>query len=81
VADHVIAHRGNPELFWYGQLQSLCKQCHDMCKTADDLRGYSLDLDPLGWPSDPRHPTNASRRAGRAGRGGPGGPGMNPKAN
>jgi 5-methylcytosine-specific restriction endonuclease McrA len=63
VADHVTPHRGDPEAFWYGQLQSLCKQCHDTRKTADDLRGYTLDLDPLGWPTDPRHPTNAPRPA------------------
>lgn len=28
--DHIVPHRGNPDLFWdIGNLQALCKQCHD----------------------------------------------------
>lgn len=26
--DHVIPHKGNPELFLHGELQSLCHACH-----------------------------------------------------
>ena len=33
VVDHVIPHRGDPDLFWNGELQALCKDCHDV-KTA-----------------------------------------------
>src|SRR5215813_11301572 len=29
VADHIVPHRGNPNLFWYGKLQSLCMTCHN----------------------------------------------------
>lgn len=33
VADHKVAHRGNAELFWdRGNLQALCKGCHDGAK-------------------------------------------------
>lgn len=30
VVDHIVPHRGNPELMWSeGNWQSLCKRCHD----------------------------------------------------
>lgn len=30
VADHVVDHRGDEKLFWdFGNLQGLCKPCHD----------------------------------------------------
>ncbi|MBC7154569.1 MAG: HNH endonuclease, partial [Rhodobacteraceae bacterium] len=32
VADHVIPHREDHGLFWFGELQSLCKACHDSKK-------------------------------------------------
>ena len=28
-ADHIVPHRGDEELFWNGELQSLCKLHHD----------------------------------------------------
>jgi 5-methylcytosine-specific restriction protein A len=28
VAHHVIAHRGDAELFWCGELESACASCH-----------------------------------------------------
>jgi hypothetical protein len=28
VAHHTVAHRGDAELFWNGELQSLCASCH-----------------------------------------------------
>ena len=28
VADHVQVHRGDPVLFWSGELESLCDHCH-----------------------------------------------------
>ena len=38
VADHIIPHKGNLELFWdEGNLQALCKSCHDR-KTAKEGR-------------------------------------------
>jgi 5-methylcytosine-specific restriction enzyme A len=29
IAHHVVPHHGDPELFWHGDLISLCKHCHD----------------------------------------------------
>lgn len=30
VVDHIVPHRGDPELFWdESNFQSLCKRCHD----------------------------------------------------
>lgn len=57
-ADHVIPHRGNPDLFWKGELQSLCKTCHDSAKQREEREGFSRDIDGDGWPVDPRHPFN-----------------------
>ncbi len=35
VADHVVRHRGDEALFWdRGNLQCLCKPCHDGAKQA-----------------------------------------------
>jgi hypothetical protein len=58
VADHIDPHRGDEELFFNGPLQSLCKQCHDAHKQAQEhnadgvLRGAGLD----GRPLDLAHP-------------------------
>ena len=38
VADHVIPHRGDHGLFWFGELQSLCKPCHDIKKQRLERR-------------------------------------------
>lgn len=58
VADHVIPHRWNYKLFWEGELQSLCKPCHDRHKQRAEVRGYSNTLGEDGWPADPAHPHN-----------------------
>lgn len=34
--DHVVAHRGDPGLFFGGKLQSLCHACHSR-KTAQEV--------------------------------------------
>lgn len=62
VADHIVPHRGDPDLFWNGDLQSLCKDHHDsearlkdMGKEAKPtLKGCDTD----GMPLDPNHPWN-----------------------
>lgn len=38
VADHVIPHREDHALFWFGELQSLCKSCHDIRKQRAESR-------------------------------------------
>ncbi|EKD87947.1 MAG: HNH endonuclease [uncultured bacterium] len=40
-ADHVDPHRGNPDLFFKGKLQSLCKPCHSR-KTANEVNGRGV---------------------------------------
>jgi 5-methylcytosine-specific restriction enzyme A len=57
VVDHKIPHQGDLDLFSDpDNLQSLCKQCHDGAKQAQEsggtLRGCGLD----GTPIDPSHP-------------------------
>jgi 5-methylcytosine-specific restriction endonuclease McrA len=37
VCDHKVPHRGNQKLFWdEGNLQALCKACHDAAKQAEE---------------------------------------------
>ena len=38
IADHIIPHRGNWELFIGGELQSLCKRHHDSDKRSEENR-------------------------------------------
>ena len=49
VADHVIPHKGNADSFWNGELQALCKPCHDSIKQriehGEDVIVVGLD----GW--------------------------------
>jgi hypothetical protein len=59
IADHVDSHRGDWNAFLLGDLQSLCKACHDSSKRQLDIRGCSSDIGDDGWPTDPRHPTNS----------------------
>jgi hypothetical protein len=56
VVDHVEPHHGDHRAFWFGKLQSLCKQCHDSTKRIEELRGYSTEIGLDGWPVDPSHP-------------------------
>ena len=40
VADHIVPHRGDEVMFWdSGNLQSLCKPCHDGPKQAAERAG------------------------------------------
>ena len=62
VADHVEPHKGDPMKFWFGALQSLCKQHHDSGKRNIELHGYSDDVGDDGWPTDPKHPANRASK-------------------
>lgn len=43
VADHVVAHRGDEALFWdAGNLQCVCKPCHDRDKQSAERRGAQI---------------------------------------
>jgi 5-methylcytosine-specific restriction endonuclease McrA len=57
VADHVTPHRDDPALFWdEGNLQSLCKTCHDGAKQALEKTGHLRGSNVAGVPLDPQHP-------------------------
>jgi len=62
IADHVESHEGDWNAFMLGELQSLCKPCHDSLKRRLDLDGHTQDIDADGWPTDPSHPANAASR-------------------
>src|SRR5262245_460061 len=52
VAHHVVPHKGNWDLFCTGDLESLCKQCHDAHTASTERAGLPVrprtGLD--GWP-------------------------------
>lgn len=56
LADHIVEHNGDKQMFWYGALQSLCSTCHNSDKRIETLRGYLPGTDANGEPTDPRHP-------------------------
>jgi 5-methylcytosine-specific restriction enzyme A len=56
VADHVIPHKGDWNAFLTGELQSLCKPCHDNVKTRVERLGYRPNIGTDGLPIDPNHP-------------------------
>lgn len=55
VADHVQPHNDDPHSFFYGELQSLCKQCHDGAKQELERTGNLRGCDADGFPLDPNH--------------------------
>lgn len=58
IVDHITPHRGDPRLFWHGELQSLCDECHSSAKQREEIEGFSRDIGDDGWPTDPRHVFN-----------------------
>ena len=58
IVDHVIPHRGNVNLFWCGELQSLCLLCHTGSKQFEEKNGFDNTIGNDGWPVDPKHPSN-----------------------
>src|SRR6266566_3885921 len=61
VADHVVPHRGDPISFWFGELQSLCYDCHNNSKQQIERKGFVNDIGLDGWPVDPKHYANTNR--------------------
>jgi 5-methylcytosine-specific restriction protein A len=53
-ADHVVPHRGDPHLFWYGELQSLCASHHSRDKQLEEHGKTIVRFGPDGWPSNGR---------------------------
>jgi 5-methylcytosine-specific restriction enzyme A len=58
VADHITPHHGDHQLFYFGNLQSLCQHCHSHRKKGQETHGYQCDVGLDGWPTDPNHPAN-----------------------
>src|SRR6187200_1769268 len=51
VANHIKRHEGNYELFWNGELSSLCKQCHDSDQQRVEGGGRARPrVGADGWP-------------------------------
>ena len=65
VADHIEPHKGDPDKFWFGALQTLCPDHHDRTKQAREARGYSAEVGADGWPVDPAHPHAKASRAAK----------------
>ena len=59
VVDHVVPHKGDEKLFWFGELQSLCHTHHSSNKQLAELgieKNFVNDIGDDGWPTDPDHP-------------------------
>src|SRR6478672_5027190 len=51
VANHVVPHHGDHELFWHGELNSLCSACHNSDQQRIEGGGKArLPIDADGWP-------------------------------
>jgi hypothetical protein len=61
VADHISPHHGDVNQFWCGELQSLCRSCHDSRKKFAENRGFDNTIGADGMPLDPRHPIYTGR--------------------
>ncbi len=55
VADHIERHNGDPDKFFNGALQSLCKTHHDSTKQRQEKSGRVQGCDALGIPLDGAH--------------------------
>ena len=51
VANHRIAHKGDPVLFWEGELESVCKSHHDRDIQREERGRPAQSLDSDGWPA------------------------------
>ena len=56
VVDHVERHEGDLMKFVFGEVQSLCIDCHNRTKQQIEVLGYSRDIGADGLPVDRRHP-------------------------
>jgi 5-methylcytosine-specific restriction protein A len=63
VVDHKTPHRGDEQLFFdESNWQSLCKECHDSVKQAEEHGRLVLGTDADGNPIDVNHPWNTGGR-------------------
>lgn len=68
VANHKVPHRGDWALFIAGELESLCKACHDGMVQREEVRGFSGGVGSDGWPTDGSHPVYRPSPEPRAAR-------------
>lgn len=50
VVHHTTPHRGDPELFWAGPFENLCKPHHDRDGQLEDHGKVVPIFGPDGWP-------------------------------
>jgi hypothetical protein len=55
---HVEPHRGDEAKFFGGPFESLCDSCHNSDAQQQEVRGYSTEVGPDGWPLDSNHPVH-----------------------
>jgi 5-methylcytosine-specific restriction enzyme A len=59
VADHIVPHKGDWDLFFdAGNIQSLCITHHNSAKQQIERLGFSTQIGKDGWPIDSTHPVN-----------------------
>lgn len=59
ICDHVDPRdKEDPETFFMGAKQSLCKIHHDSTKQREERRGHVIGCDDAGMPLDPNHHWN-----------------------
>jgi 5-methylcytosine-specific restriction enzyme A len=56
VADHIVHHRAVWHEFLTGELQTLCRPCHETTKKTVENRGFDTAIGLDGYPLDPKHP-------------------------
>ena len=56
VADHIVPHRGDLRAWQKGELQSLCRDCHERKKKTEEHRGFVPGVGVDGYPTDSNHP-------------------------
>lgn len=57
--DHMTPHKGDVEVFFDpGNLQALCKPCHDSWKARKENGRLDTACSEAGYPEDPGHPWN-----------------------
>jgi 5-methylcytosine-specific restriction enzyme A len=62
IVHHKTQHHGGEHAFWYGELESVCKACHDGRIQQTEKRGYETTIGVDGFPVDVNHPANVSER-------------------
>lgn len=52
VVDHVVPHKGDEKIFWFGKLRSLCQQHHSGLKQRLESGKPVITVGVDGWPKD-----------------------------